>query len=298
MGLSLRSRSFCFLLYWALSLIVFRKALSSLVFLSWDDARYSHITLIPILCLGLIWFERRRIFPDAQFQLWAAPLVALGVGLYSMTEAWPANFGPSSRLLLAASAIVLIWVGGFVLFYGPRCARVAAFPLSLSLLAIPLPPELVESAEVFLQRGSADATHILFLAFSTPVHREGLVFSLPGITIEVAKECSGIRAAIALLITALLLSYMFLRSNWRRACCVMLVVPIAIIKNAIRIALLSWLGVYVSRDFLTGDLHHHGGVVFSLISLALLLPAVWLLRRQEEGRFAKPNLGPFPDRSR
>jgi exosortase len=113
------------------------------------------------------------------------------------------------------------------------------------------------------------------------VFREGLVFSLPELTIEVARECSGIRSSIALLVTALVLGYLYLRSNWRRACLIILVIPIAILKNAVRIATLSSLGSYVSIDYINGTLHHGGGPVFSLLSLSLLLGVLWSLRRRE-----------------
>jgi exosortase/archaeosortase family protein len=85
-----------------------------------------------------------------------------------------------------------------------------------------------------------------------------------------------------LLITALTLGHLFLRSGWSKAWCVFLTVPIAIVKNAVRIATLSLLGVYVSQDYLHGNLHHRGGPVFSILSLALLLASLWVLRKRED----------------
>ncbi|HEY7617725.1 MAG TPA: exosortase/archaeosortase family protein, partial [Terriglobales bacterium] len=186
------------------------------------------------------------------------------------------------RLAAAAAAIVLAWAAGFVLFYGVRCARAALFPWAMLLLAIPLPPSLVEVAEIGLQRGSAEVTYQIFQLTGTPVFREGLIFSLPGFAIEVAQQCSGIRSAISLLITSLTLGHLFLRSGWSKAWCVLLTIPIAIVKNAVRIATLALLGMYVSQDYLHGSLHHRGGPVFSLLSLALLLASLWVLRKRED----------------
>jgi exosortase len=151
------------------------------------------------------------------------------------------------------------------------------------LLSIPIAPAIVEVAEVALQRGSADVTHVLFRLTATPVFRQDLIFSLPGLTIEVAEECSGIRSGISLLITALVLSYLFLRAGWTKACFILLTVPIAIVKNAARITILSLLGVYVSPDYLHGPLHHRGGPLFSILSLVMLLAGLWLLRKAEDG---------------
>jgi exosortase len=231
--------------------------------------------------MAVMWLEGKRIFADARYYPRAAVLGVLGVVVHLAAQAWTAELGPGGTLFIGGSAIVLAWVGGFILFFGRDCAKAAVFPLGLLMLMIPLPTALVEPVEIFLQRGSAEVTHFLFKAFSTPVYRDGLVFSLPGINIEVAKECSGIRSAIGHVVTALPLGYVFLRSNWRRSFLVTVAVPIAIFKNGVRIATLSWLGVYVSDSYLNGGIHHRGGGLFSAISFALLLLTLWVLRKQE-----------------
>ena len=42
--------------------------------------------------------------------------------------------------------------------------------------------------------------------------RHGTVFELPGIVLQVAQECSGIRSSWVLLITSLLASHLFLKN--------------------------------------------------------------------------------------
>ena len=60
------------------------------------------------------------------------------------------------------------------------------------------------------------------------------------------------------------------------------VVPIAILKNGLRIAALSTLAVYVDPAFLTGSLHHHGGIVFFIIALLPMALLLILLVRGEK----------------
>ena len=284
----LHSRNLYFILFWILSLLIYRNAVSALVSLAWNDARYTHLIFIPFISLGLIYIESKTILSGAQYRpRLSLPLVVLGASLYFVANWWSASLGQYGSLSLEASAIILTWIAGFVLFYGTVCAKAALFPLAFLLLAIPLPPSIVAVAEVALQKGSAEVTYAAFKLSATPVLRDGLIFSIPGATIEVARECSGIRSAIALLITALLLSHLFLRSTWRRGFLVILIIPIAIVKNALRIAILTWLGAYVSRDYLLGNLHHRGGALFSLISLAILLPALWVLRRTDNANAGK-----------
>jgi exosortase/archaeosortase family protein len=100
----------------------------------------------------------------------------------------------------------------------------------------------------------------------------------------VAEECSGIRSTLALFITTALAGALFLKSNWRRLLLLIVVVPIAIVKNGLRIATLSTLAIYVNPAFLTGNLHHHGGVLFFLIALVPMALLLIFLERQERAR--------------
>jgi exosortase/archaeosortase family protein len=50
-----------------------------------------------------------------------------------------------------------------------------------------------------------------------------------------------------------------------------------ILKNGVRIAVLTLLAIHVDPSFLFGRLHRDGGVVFFLLGLALLLPVLWVL---------------------
>ena len=110
-----------------------------------------------------------------------------------------------------------------------------------------------------------------------------MVFELPGIAIEVAKECSGIRSSLALIITSLIAGYMFLQTGWKRIVLVLAIFPLMLIKNAIRITTISLLAVYVDKSFLTGSfLHSSGGIFFFLIALALLAPFLLYLKKTEK----------------
>ncbi len=280
----MRTRSgYLFLSGVVLTLLFFWSDGGELLSLAWNDSRYTHIALVPVVSVFLILFERDRIFRRVEYSpRLGLALAGLAAVIYAAAKIWSEPLGYYNTLTLIAAALLLVWVAAFVLFFGARCAQAAQFSLALLLLAIPIHPNIVEVAEVFLQKGSADVTYLIFRATSVPVFREGLVFSLPGVTIEVAEECSGIRSGISLLITALVIGHLYLRTGWGQVCCVLLTIPIAIVKNAARIAILATLGAYVSKDYLHGNLHHHGGPLFSILSLAMLLASVWALRKSED----------------
>ena len=77
---------------------------------------------------------------------------------------------------------------------------------------------------------------------------------------------------------------MFLRNAWTKSVLLLAVLPMAILKNAIRIVSLTLLSIHVDPGFLTGQLHHEGGIVFFALTLALAFPILLLLRSLEVRR--------------
>jgi exosortase/archaeosortase family protein len=157
----------------------------------------------------------------------------------------------------------------------------SAFALALLLFAVPIPDVLLSKAIYALQAGSADIAELFFNLSGAPVLRQGFFFRLPVISIEVAQECSGIRSSLALLILALLVAHFSFRPFWKKLAFVVAGLCMMLVKNGIRIATLTLLANYVNPSFLTGSLHHQGGIVFFLIGLALLVPVYWGLRKGE-----------------
>src|SRR5438128_12198610 len=103
-------------------------------------------------------------------------------------------------------ALVLLLICGFVALYGRRSAVDHSFALAFLLFFIPIPDSVLNRIIYFLQVGSADIAEWIFDVAGTPALRQGFVFHLPTVNIEVAQECSGIRSSVALLILALLVA--------------------------------------------------------------------------------------------
>jgi exosortase len=180
-----------------------------------------------------------------------------------------------------AFGLVLIWIAGFALAFGRDALKAARFPLMFLFLFIPLPEALLNGVVYFLQKGSTEISALLFGLTPLPVLREGFVFHLPRFSIEVARECSGIRSSIALLVLAILVGHFFLRTWWKQVVFALAGFVVMIVKNGIRIVTLTMLATYVDPGFLYGNLHREGGVVFFMIGLLLMVPVFWILQTKE-----------------
>jgi exosortase len=264
--------------YLAACLAIFWPSLRDLLQLALSQDTYSHILLVPFITAGLILMKRRSLMEIAgSSPRTVTALFLAGALLFGLNWRFGHLFPGDDPLAFAILPLVF-WVwAGFLFFYGSRAFHSLEFPLFFLLLAVPLPQFLLDGFIEWLRVGSAEVTYWLFRATGTPVFRQGFLFALPGATIDIAPECSGIRSAISLLITCLLAGYLFLRSKWARAALLVVAVPVLVIKNGIRIVTLTLLAIHVDPGFLTGKLHHRGGFVFFLIGLLILWPVLaWL----------------------
>ncbi len=167
--------------------------------------------------------------------------------------------------------------------FGTGSLRPALFPLLFLLFIVPVPSGLMDGFVYLLQVGSTEVSYYLFQLAGVPIFREGFVFHLPGLSVEVARQCSGIRSSLALVITVILASHLFLQGGWRKAVLILSVFPITILKNGIRILTITLLAIYVDMKFLTqGFLHQSGGFLFFIPSLALLGAILYGLRRHQK----------------
>jgi len=194
------------------------------------------------------------------------------------------SVAPEYSLTASAFLLVTFWIGGFCACFGLGAGRKALFPLLFLYLSVPIPEPLMARVVVALQHASADAASAFYGIAGVPVMRFGQVFVLSNQRIEVAAECSGIRSSIALFITGLLFSHLFLRRNWSKVLLIAGIVPLAVFKNGLRIFTLSVLANYVDPRFLTGPLHHNGGVFFFSVALGVLVLLLLALRRFETSR--------------
>jgi len=273
------SRQRLFSVLCALAVLVSWPSLKALVELSLHDERYTYILVIPIISAFFLYSEADRICRDARYcPATGVPLMLLGFVLLFLSRM---RLSFSESLTIAAGAMVLLWIGAFILCYGATSFRNARFPLLFLLLIVPIPSAILDRAVAWLQVGSAELAYLLFRVTGVPILKHGMVMSLPGVDIEVAPQCSGIRSTMALFLAGAVLSRLLLRTGWAGLVTILCIGPIGMFRNAVRIVCISLLGVYVDRGFLVGNLHHRGGLLFSLVGFAVLIPLVCLLRRCE-----------------
>jgi len=276
------------IIFFLLSIVAFFMIYGPLKKLLGDTDRseyYSHIMLIPLISGYFIYAKIKILFSNLEYS--SVPgiiLLVIGILFYIVGREQRAQFNLNDYSSLMTFSGIIFWIGSIILLYGMKTFQKIFFPLLFLVLMIPVPTLLMDRIIHLLQAASTEVTHLLFMITGIPFSREGFTFHLPGMTIEVAKQCSGIRSSLGLFITGILAGHLFLKSGWRKVILALLVFPITVFKNGIRITTLSALAIYVDEKFITQSfLHKSGGFVFYIPALLLLGVALWCLRRSEKG---------------
>jgi exosortase len=273
------------------SVFIWWHALVTTFALAFGNDAHTHILLILPISVALIYsaWTSRKLQPEPNFRAGSALLVlAALIGFIGGGWRQAGSLTAGVQLSIGILALVTWWIGAFVFCFGARTAQRFAFPLGFLLWLVPLPAVALNQIVSFLQRGSASAAHLLFTIARVPAAQDGVVLSLPGMTLEVAKECSSIRSSMMLLITGMVLAQLLLRTSCGKILVTLAVVPFSIAKNGLRVFVIAMLGLYVDPSYLHGRLHHNGGIVFFLVSLAGLFVLLWLTGRVERSLVAQP----------
>ena len=240
---------------------------------------YTHLLLIVPISLSLIFTERTRLKSALERGVGLGATLLFIAVLTASYSRWMTH--DDVQLSIGMLAIVLWWIGSFVFCFGARAARLFLFPLCFLFWMVPVPAPVLNKIIAFWQQGSALSASMLFSVFGIPVTQDGIIISIPGLTLEVAQECSSVRSSLMLIVTSMVLAHLFLRSFWRKTAVVVAAIPLSIAKNGLRIFTIAMLGTRVGPGYLHGDLHRHGGIVFFLTALLVVLLLLWLLNRGE-----------------
>lgn|SRR5208282_1553896 len=265
----------------AFSLVFWRNPLVDTFRLAWTNEAYTHIILIVPLSFALFCLDSKILRPALEPSRLAGScllLISLAFGYFVRRSG---VFAADVQLASSMLTLVVWWVACIVFCFGIQVFRAFLFPICFLLWLVPLPNFVLNWIIVALQNNSAAMARCLFQLSRVPVTLKGVTLALPGIDIEVARECSSIRSTMVLIVTTMVLAHLFLRSPWRKLFLVLIAIPLSAAKNALRIYVLVGLAMRVDPGYLDGNLHHRGGIVFLVIALAVTGVLLWLLARSE-----------------
>ena len=265
-------------------LYAFRAAAGDLI-AAWQTDEYSHGFLIPPVAALIAWHrlaERRPLHRPSR-----SGWLVLGLSATLLAV------GSLAAFSTAAQYGLIVGLAGLCLSFLGRAATAAALPGFVYLcFAVPLPHIAYARLSEHLQLISSSLGVRMLDAVGVPAYGEGNVIDLGAMKLQVVEACSGLRYLFPLMSFGFLVAYLLQDRMWKRIVVFLSTVPMTIVINAMRIALI---GVTVDRwgpAMAEGLLHKLEGWAIFMLCGALLLAEVAVLRRiGQRGRLRLDQLG-------
>ena len=237
----------------------------------------------PLVLATGIWLILRRL---PEIRAIAAP-GSLGIAAVGMLIAVPAYiFGRAFDFIsVEVASMLLAYLVVAYTFLGAAVLRLMWFPIVYLAFMIPIPGSILDSATQPLKALVSQSVTSVLSELGYPVARVGVTIYVAQYQLLVEDACAGLNSLISLTAIGLFYVYVMRNTNWRYSVLLLLLVlPIAILANCIRVAALVLLTYYFGDAVAQGFLHKFAGMVtftsallFIFLIDALLSPVrAWL----------------------
>jgi exosortase len=262
----------------SLLVLLYASVLRLLIFQWWTDPNYGHGFFVPLFSGYILWQQRERWMNSEIKPSNFGILVMLGaVGLLFI--------GSLGAELFTSRFSLLVLIVGIILFLaGWKMLRAVAFPLAFLIFMIPIPVIIYNQITFPLQLIASRLATFWLEVVQVPVLRDGNVLVLSNLSLEVAEACSGIRSLMSLIALAVAYGHLAEPRRWVRYALVLLMVPSAIVTNAMRIVGAGVLAHRFGPQAAEGFLHQFSGWMVFLGTLVLIFVCHWILRHVAKGK--------------
>lgn len=175
--------------------------------------------------------------------------------------------------LLSLEAAGLYGFGLAVLYdrFGLRTMLRNWFPIFYLGLLLPIPGWALDEFTAPLKLLVTTLSAAVVLPFGIPLVQEGVTMTVGPYQLLVEDACSGLNSLIGLVAITMFYIYLLRNAGWRYSLfLVMLIIPIAVLANVIRIVILILLTYFFGDAVGQGFLHVTAGLFLFALSLLLM----------------------------
>jgi exosortase len=225
-----------------------------------NDEDMSHGFVVPVVVLWIVWRERGRwLALPAKPSWWGLAVLGAGACLQTIAVFGGGLFVGSVAFLVSVAGAVL-YLGGFAFL------RVWALPFLLMLFMLPKLAIVYSQVTFPLQLLASRIAAAMLSLGGVAVVREGNILDVAGHRVSVQEACNGIRYLLSLGFIAVVYAYLADPKPWMRFALLAVVVPIAILANALRVAVS---GLLPALD--SGTPHMVAGSLVFVLCVAMLV---------------------------
>jgi exosortase len=245
---------------------------------AYRDEEYSHIFIVPVVALWLVWVRRMRFRHCRPTGTVLGPMIVTAgwlLGWYGFNKQTTSFYHLGAVLVLIGCVISAL--GKNVLFRFFPAILVLAF-------LIPVPGQIRQNMAVPLQNWTAQVSQMVLDVMGIETELSGNLMFINGKAVMIEEACNGMRMVFPLLLIGYAFSFgLPLRQNVRLL--IILFSPVvALACNVIRTVPLIWAQGNVARispesaQAIFNTLHNYGGWIMLPVAFLLLLVLIRVLK--------------------
>ncbi len=244
----------------------------------WQTPDWSHGFIVPLFCLYLVHVKRTAYLTgNHSGSIWGLPALVLSIGSYVLFIATTYGYPQSLAMIPTLAGLVL-------LLRGWRSLKLAIFPIAVLVLAIPPPTRLYRAITQPLQQFVASTSTFFLNIFPGVDEADNLGIHIGYYmgdgrqgSFAVAGACSGMRSLMAFTFLGLAIAFLGQRPKWQRAVVIVLLLPVAVFCNFLRVLITGSLHMYGHSELAGGTAHSLLGFLLFGVGIAIFLGILWIL---------------------
>jgi len=264
-----------------------RDALSNLWHRWTYEEEYGYGVVVVALVPLFLWRRWHLIQATSTGTKWP------GLALVIVAQLCTVLAASAESYFIEQAAFLLSLLGIGLVVFGTGPIRVFLPLTAILLLTIPLPYTLQAIITIKLQLISTNLGVAAIELIGVPVFAEGNIIDLGTYKLQVVEACSGLRYLLPLTCISFILGHLYKAPFWKRAVIVASALPITVLINSFRIALVAVLVDHLGTRMADGFLHQFEGWVVFLIGILLLGFEIIVLERF---RWSRINIESIMDR--
>jgi exosortase len=238
--------------------------------IAYKDEEYSHIFLVPLVAIWMVWVRRAR------FRY--CRVSGTGIGLLAAAVGWAVSsygYHHGHQALWHGGAVMVV-VGCILCVLGKQALFQFLPAVAVLVFIVPVPGLIRQRMAIPLQTWTAQISEVILEVAGIPVERSVNQLTVNGKPVEIAEACNGLRMVWPLI----LMSYAFsfglpLRNSVRLV--LLLASPLsAIFCNVVRILPTIWVYSHHTDD-VGRKFHDYSGWLMLPIAFLLLLGIIKML---------------------
>lgn len=256
----------------------------------WQSDEQMHGPIILAVCLYLFWSLRHTVqdAPVAPRPAIAWPLIAIGLVAYILGRSQDIILFELGSLLWILPALLLLQRGTAAL-------KACWFPIFFLFFMIPLPGPIVDVLTLPMKTFVSWATEHILFALGHPISRNGVILYLGQYQLLVADACAGLHTLFSLEAMGLFYLHLTRHESWgRNTALAILIIPISLTANTIRVITLSLITYHFGDEAGQGFLHGFAGMVLFISALILIMALdsliQYIITRRQKARETKVGL--------